>query len=271
MSNDRTGRQLIPSIDIKMTPLLSACLCLMLIFWLVGNTRLHADSGFGKVQFKNRFVGAFETEQEQYQVNNWADLSYRYNTWRTGLRFEYHDPKNSGLYNERVTQRFIEFKDDWIRVKAGNFYEKLGRGLIFHAYEIQSDALDRTDINIAIDRNIDGVNLKLLFDKVELTGIWGKPLRFLSSEQGRTSRWRGNSGPASRVDITGCRSAQVSIREFSRRIIPDRYRLFADRYHSGQFGSFWRICPKTVREHHFRTQMVVHFTPAPAMRVLVMG
>ncbi len=160
--------------------------------WLVGllffvsalASSLHGQIGPGKFYLGNRFAGALRSESRERLVNNWLDLDYRYAGFTAGLRFEFHDPANAALYNDQITQRYLEYKKDWFKVRAGNFYERLGRGLVFHAFEIQSETLDRTSQNVAIDRNIDGVNLKIAFEKLEATAIYGAPLKMLSSERG---------------------------------------------------------------------------------------
>jgi hypothetical protein len=145
---------------------------------------LHAQIGPGKFYLTNRFAGALKSESRERFMNNWLDLDYRHAGFTAGMRFELHDPANAALYNEHITQRYFEYKKDWFKLRAGNFYERLGRGLVFHAFEIQSETLDRTSQNVAIDRNIDGVNLKIALEKIEATAIYGAPLKMLSSARG---------------------------------------------------------------------------------------
>lgn len=137
----------------------------------------------GKLSLTNRFITSMETQTRDRVLNNWLDLDYKFHSWWTGLRFEFHDPRNPQRYHDRVTQRYMEYRHDWLKIRAGNFYERLGRGLVFHVFEIQSQAIDRTEQNLAIDRNIDGLNIKISLDKLEFTGIWGRPLKMLSSER----------------------------------------------------------------------------------------
>ena len=142
--------------------------------------------GPGTPYLLNRWLSSVEpsTAETDREINNWLDVGYKYSYWRAGLRVEFHDPRNPEVYNDKITQRYVMFKKDWLRIRAGSFYERLGRGLVFHAFEIQSQTLNRTDENIAIDRNIDGANIKLSFDNVDVTGIWGRPLKMFSSDRG---------------------------------------------------------------------------------------
>ena len=103
-----------------------------------------------------------------------------------GIRFEEHNPNNGLLYSSNFSQRFIEFRRDWLMIRAGNFYERFGRGLVFHAFEIQSQNLDRIEQNFILDKNIDGININITTEKFELKGIWGKPLMLFSNERGKS-------------------------------------------------------------------------------------
>jgi len=140
-----------------------------------------AQIGPGRLQLANRWVSASEKEKSDLTLNNWLDADYRYKNWTAGLRFEIHQPHNAAVYNDNLTQRYLEYQNDWLKIRAGNFYERLGRGLVFHAFEIQNQTLDRTSQHVAIDRNIDGVNAKISLSNLEVTGIWGRPLQMLSS------------------------------------------------------------------------------------------
>jgi hypothetical protein len=143
-----------------------------------------AQIGPGQFHVANRLVSANEKDSSEVTVNNWLDVDYRYSGWTAGIRVEIHQPKNAMVYNDGVTQRYLEYQHDWLKVRAGHFYERLGRGVVFHAFEIQSQTLDRVQRNVAIDRNLDGVNAKVSLTNLEITGIWGTPRQMLSSRRG---------------------------------------------------------------------------------------
>ncbi len=148
---------------------------------LLAGSPVSAQFEHGKLTLANRFIFSRDMHAEQETMHNWLDLDFLHGEWTVGGRLELHNPENPQRYKEWVSQRYVEFRHDWLQVRAGNFYERLGRGLVFHAFEIQSQAIDRTEQNLAIDRNIDGLNVKVLFDKFEAIGLWGKPLQMLSS------------------------------------------------------------------------------------------
>ena len=180
-----------------------------------------AQIGPGTPYLLNRWVSSVEpsTAETDREINNWLDVGYKYSYWRAGLRVEFHDPRNPEVYNDKITQRYVMFKKDWLRIRAGNFYERLGRGLVFHAFEIQSQTLNRTDENIAIDRNIDGANIKLSFDNVDVTGIWGRPLKMFSSDRGHA--------------LGG---GEVRFRPFSALLLGGTFLRFSDDFLAGVVG-----------------------------------
>ncbi len=180
-----------------------------------------AQIGPGTPYLLNRWVSSVEpsSAEADREINNWLDVGYKYIYWRAGLRVEFHDPRNPEVYNDKITQRYVMFKKDWLRIRAGNFYERLGRGLVFHAFEIQSQTLNRTDENIAIDRNIDGANIKLSFDNVDVTAIWGQPLKMFSSDRG---------------DALG--GGEVRFRPFSALLLGGTFLKFSDEFLAGVVG-----------------------------------
>ncbi len=131
-------------------------------------------------------INTVDDNSNENEFNNWLNFEYNYSSFSTGFRFEAHDPENENVYSNDFSQRFLEYRNDWLKLRVGNFYERFGRGIIFHTFEIQSQTLDRTEQNFIIDRNIDGVNLHIATDNLEVKGIFGKPLKMLSSERGRS-------------------------------------------------------------------------------------
>jgi hypothetical protein len=146
----------------------------------------YGQIGPGSFRLTNRMLHMVDDITNENVFNNWLNFEYNYNSFSTGFRFEAHNPENQNVYSDDFSHRFLEYRNDWLKLKVGNFYERFGRGLIFHAFEIQSQTLDRTEQNFIIDRNFDGVNLHIVSEKFEVKGIVGKPLKMLSSERGKT-------------------------------------------------------------------------------------
>ncbi len=162
----------------------SRSLVLIALLASIGIPPAWGQPGPGKLSLANRWLSTRDMDADENALNNWLDIEYQYRGWRGGLRFEMHNPRNPQLHNDWVAQRYLQYEQNWLKARAGTFYERLGRGLVFHAFEIQSQTVDRVERNLAIDRNIDGLNLQILLDRLEVTGIWGKPLKTLSSDRG---------------------------------------------------------------------------------------
>ena len=100
-----------------------------------------------------------------YQPSNRQDLydqlnvSSSFGSGQIGLRFE--TSRNSeDLYTyEGVTQRWAEWSDAGIRLRVGNFYTLLGRGLIHRSFELPGVVLDQIGLRsrYAFSREMDGV------------------------------------------------------------------------------------------------------------------
>lgn len=135
-----------------------------------------SQPGPGELSMSNRWISTRDADASRTELNNWLDVLYRFEGWRGGFRLEGHDPNLSSSRGDRFSQRYLEFSDSGIKIRAGNFYERLGRGLVFHAYEIQNQVVGGIEQTLSIDRNIDGVNAKLTLDRLDVTAIWGKPI-----------------------------------------------------------------------------------------------
>lgn len=120
-----------------------------------------------------------------YEQN--TDYSSSYN--QTNL---YYDSGNFSLFgkleqfyspiDERnyfdLTQRRIQFQDDQFRVRVGNFYETLGRGLLLRSYDIPGsvfeDEFERT--RYAFFRDLEGVAIDYMTDRFEIKAVRAQPL-----------------------------------------------------------------------------------------------
>lgn len=87
------------------------------------------------------------------------NLEYGFSSGRLGLRFE--TDRNSQQKNdyEGLSQRYVDWTDDRYRVRVGNFYTILGRGLIHRSFELTGVVLDELGIRSRFgpSRDVDGV------------------------------------------------------------------------------------------------------------------
>ncbi|HNW68549.1 MAG TPA: DUF6029 family protein, partial [Bacteroidales bacterium] len=72
---------------------------------------------------------------------------------------------NIGYKGQGLTNYFVDYKNDFIQVTAGSFYEQFGNGLVFRAYE---------DRQLGIDNSLLGARVKVTpYKGIILKGIWG--------------------------------------------------------------------------------------------------
>ncbi len=113
-------------------------------------------------------IGAYEVP-EKFKMNAYGNILYTNGNFTAGMRYEAYlnplegfDPRYKG---NGIPYRFVSYKNDFIEVTAGNFYEQFGSGLIFRAYQ---------EWTLGYDNSIDGINVKLKpFKGVTFKGIYG--------------------------------------------------------------------------------------------------
>ena len=77
-----------------------------------------------------------------------------------------------------LTQKLVQYQDDNFRIKVGNFYETIGRGLLLRSYDIPGsvyeDPFERT--RYAFFRDLEGISVEGFNDWIEVKAIRAKPL-----------------------------------------------------------------------------------------------
>jgi len=64
-----------------------------------------------------------------------GDVRLFVNDFIFGIRYEYDDPIEYGTGTKGISRRYVEFNKDNFLVRAGNFYELFGNGLVLNAFE----------------------------------------------------------------------------------------------------------------------------------------
>lgn len=110
-----------------------------------------------------------ESPDENIGSNNYFKLDYALGDFSVGIRYEAYMPPILGYptaFNGRgIANRFASYKNDFVQVTVGNFYEQFGSGIILRAYE---------ERQLGIDNSIDGINVKLRpTDGIDLTVLAG--------------------------------------------------------------------------------------------------
>jgi hypothetical protein len=86
-------------------------------------------------------------------------LEYGFGSGRAGLRFEQDHNSEDQFDYRALTQRWAEWSDPRLRVRVGNFYTILGRGLVHRSFELPGVVLDQPGVRSRYgpSRDVDGV------------------------------------------------------------------------------------------------------------------
>jgi len=107
-----------------------------------------------------------------------AKIDYSYKAFRAGLTLEQFWTPYSDRNSIRLNQARLQYYSSSFEVKIGNFYETLGRGILFRSFEIPGSILE--DISYRskhyFHRDIAGLSVKYRYQKLSVKGIFGWPL-----------------------------------------------------------------------------------------------
>lgn len=120
----------------------------------------------------------FEEDRELTTSYDQLNLYYDHDKISFYGRFEYFlTPKNDRNYLE-LTQKRFQYQDETFRVRVGNFYETLGRGLLLRSYDIPGsvyeDDFNRT--RYAFNRDLEGAAIGYTNNWTQFTILRAKPL-----------------------------------------------------------------------------------------------
>ena len=105
-------------------------------------------------------------------------LEYYNDNLIIGLRYETFTASNLDRKYNKFSQRYLEWRKDWFKLRIGNFYGILGRGLVFRAFElpgiIQEDQTNR--VRYGLTRDADGFIVETNWDFFQMTLLRGESL-----------------------------------------------------------------------------------------------
>ncbi len=118
-----------------------------------------------------------DTDPNNYTTSfDQLQLDYYHDDIVIGLRFESFTSPDTDREFSQFRQRYVEWNDDGVRLRVGNFYGMLGRGLIFRAFElpgvVQEDASLR--VRYGLSRDMDGVYFEYNRGPVQLKLLRGE-------------------------------------------------------------------------------------------------
>ena len=167
--------------------LLSGCL-LAQAQHQIGNGRISGDFGFdGMYYIPDSVIGA-EKVDSKVRGNAFLNLLYSNGGFSAGARYEFYmfpliDFEKIGYQGQGIKYFFADYKNSFIQVTAGNYYEQFGNGLTLRSYE---------DRQLGIDNSLLGARVKVTpYKGVYLKGVWGIERRNFDSYIGRKDFVRG--------------------------------------------------------------------------------
>jgi len=154
----------------------------------LGNSRISGDFGFnGMYYIPDSLIGA-EKVDSKVRGNAFLNLLYTNGGFSAGVRYEFYmfpliDFEKINYKGQGVRYFFADYKNKFIQVTAGNFYDQFGNGLTLRAYE---------DRQLGIDNSLLGARIKVTpYKGVYLKGVWGVERLNFDSYIGRQDYVRG--------------------------------------------------------------------------------
>jgi len=139
-------------------------------------------SGSGRVDF-NWLRRAPETasgvEHGATNLESWFELRALTGDWDAAARLRVHqaDGIEDDSDREEIDRRHLAYRGPDVEILAGNFYTTFGNGLILRTLEQRFVTLNRADRAFNLDRNLDGVRVRVDHQRVRMTLLSGTPRR----------------------------------------------------------------------------------------------
>lgn len=164
----------------------------------LGNSRISGDFGFNGMYYIPDSLIKAEKVDSKVRANAFINLLYSNGGFSAGVRYEYYqfpliDFEKIGYKGQGVKYFFADYKNSFIQVTAGNFYDQFGNGLTLRAYE---------DRQLGIDNSLLGARIKVTpYKGVYIKGVWGVERLNFDSYLGRQDYVRGLDGEVSFGEI----------------------------------------------------------------------
>jgi hypothetical protein len=146
----------------------------------------------------------FMEPENRFGFYNQLNVTYSPASFLLGVRFESdHNTENTFIYDE-VTQRYAEWRDPHLRVRAGNFYTILGRGLIHRSFELPGVVLDTFGqrSRYTPSRDVDGILIEGSKGSFSARAFSGSPSGGTVSPGQATDRMPTHAGQSAGAEIS---------------------------------------------------------------------
>ncbi|MDR1346409.1 MAG: DUF6029 family protein [Bacteroidales bacterium] len=136
----------------------------------VGNGKISGEFGFsGMYYIPDSLIGARAVESK-FRANTFLSLQYSNGGFTVGARYEFYlypliDFEDIGYKGHGLTNYFADYRNSFIQVTAGTFYEQFGNGLTLRMYE---------DRQLGVDNSLTGARVRITpYKGIYIKGLVG--------------------------------------------------------------------------------------------------
>ncbi|MEG2071461.1 MAG: DUF6029 family protein, partial [Bacteroidales bacterium] len=166
---------------------------------MIGNGKISGEFGFnGMYYIPDSLIGA-EPVDSKVRANTYLNVLYSNGGFSAGVRYEFFsfpliDFEKIGYKGQGITHYFAEYKNDFIQVTGGTFYEQFGNGFTLRAYE---------ERQLGIDNSLLGARIKITpYKGIYIKGIWGIERKNFDFEYNKRNDYvRGIDGEIALADM----------------------------------------------------------------------
>jgi hypothetical protein len=155
------------------------CATLLALVTLTMPRRAHAEGELSGATLVEGEAGNYPQTPPSNRTDLYgqADLVYATGHARVGFRFELNENSQDQFTYREVTRRFAEWEEPRFRVRVGNLFTILGRGLLHRSWELPGVVLDQPGIRsrYAFSRDVDGALVEGRAGPVDLLAFGGRP------------------------------------------------------------------------------------------------
>ncbi len=109
---------------------------------------------------------------------NQTNIQYRQQKSTVGIRLEHFQSIESNQSFGQLSQRYVQWQDGPIKIRLGNFYNTIGRGLIMRTFELPNIVFEQRQFRrrYGYYRDTDGVLAQGTWKRFEFSAFYGQPL-----------------------------------------------------------------------------------------------
>jgi hypothetical protein len=136
----------------------------------IGNGKISGEFGFSGMYYIPDSLNDPRALETKVRGNAFLSLQYSISGFTVGARYEFYlypliNFENIGYQGHGLTNYFADYKNDFIQVTAGTFYEQFGNGLSLRMYE---------DRQLGIDNSLTGARVRVTpYKGIYLKGLVG--------------------------------------------------------------------------------------------------